>query len=414
MEIKNCSCKREHICTVEQIISGTGSLAKLKGLLTPYKKVLAVSDVNTRVAFTQAGGAICGENIVELVFPDRHLIPNELAIARIEDSLNGAEAIVGIGGGTINDLCKFLAHKHGLYYIYVASAPSMDGYASDGAALILGGMKVTLKAIPPHCIICDADLLKNAPMELIKAGVGDILGKYSCLNDWRLAAYIKGEYICEEICARVEKYAETVALNAEKILRREGEAVMLLAEALTQVGVEMSYAGSSRPASGSEHHMAHFFEIYAIEHGKGNLPHGIDVGYSAYYTALLRDYILKSEKPFSFKHDKELYEQAIRYLFPKSCDGILQLQEKTAYHGNGNGNYNLADIKEILKQAPTALQMQNMLEKAGFDIAEFEAYYGKAHIETALKYGKELKDRFTVLWLYEYMGGMDYELLAAK
>ncbi len=99
----------------------------------------------------------------------------------------------------------------------------MDGYASDGAALILDGMKVTLKTAPPKVIICDTDILKNAPIELIRAGVGDILGKYSCLNDWLLAAYVKGEYFCQRIYNEVMEATHKVAENLEKILARDGE-----------------------------------------------------------------------------------------------------------------------------------------------------------------------------------------------
>lgn len=409
MEIKNCSCGRKHICAVERIESGKGVLSKIGYLMCGHKRVIAVADINTYAAFKQAGGVL-GNGVKTLIFEDKHLVPDEWAIQRVNDALDGETAIIGIGGGTINDLCKHIAHTNGLYYIYVATAPSMDGYASDGAALILEGMKVTLKAIPPHCIVCDEQLLKHAPIELIKAGVGDVLGKFSCLNDWKLSAYIKGEYFCEEIYNRVLAHAEAVAENAKRILERDGEGIMLLTNALTQVGVEMSYAGSSRPASGSEHHMAHFFEIYALEHGKKHLPHGIDVGCSAYYTALLREAIINSEKAFCFVHNEEEYKNAVKALLPRAAEGIYALQAKTALHGNGSGGYDVQKIKRILREAPSACVMRQMLDNAGFDLADYEAFYGKPLIQTAMRYGKELKDRFTVLWLYEYIGWEVLEL----
>lgn len=409
MEINNCSCGKMHICAVERIESGKGVLKKLNGLIPNNQGVIAVADINTYAAFRAAGGELAS-NVKTLVFEDKHLVPDESAIQRINEAVEDAKTIIGIGGGTINDLCKHIAHTRGLYYIYVASAPSMDGYASDGAALILSGMKVTLKSIPPHCIVCDEDLLKNSPLELIKAGVGDILGKFSCLNDWKLAAYIKGEYFCEEIYSRVMAHTKTVAENANRILQRDGEAVMLLTDALTQVGVEMSYAGSSRPASGSEHHMAHFFEIYALEHGKRHLPHGTDVGFSAYYTALLRKALINSNAPFTFAHDCKTYESVVRSVLPEAADEILALQAKTALHGNRAGNYDMQRIKQILSEAPTAEEMETMLADAGYNNEDFVSFYGKELIKTAMKYGKELKDRFTVLWLYEYKGWETLEI----
>ena len=51
--------------------------------------------------------------------------------------------------------------------------------------------------------------------------------------------------------------------TAKGLLERDEESVKNLTEALIIVGIMMSFAGSSRPASGSEHHLSHFFEIAA-------------------------------------------------------------------------------------------------------------------------------------------------------
>ena len=94
----------------------------------------------------------------------------------------------------------------------------MDGYASVGAALILKRMKVTLNARPPKAIIGDTDILKDAPKEMLQAGYGDIIGKYSCLNDWKLSALINNEYFCIYmksdgfiIIQRVDRVIDTLA-----------------------------------------------------------------------------------------------------------------------------------------------------------------------------------------------------------
>ena len=87
--------------------------------------------------------------------------------------------IVGIGSGVIQDLCKYVSFNKNLPYFIIATAPSMDGYASKGAAMITDNMKVTYNAHVPEVIIGDVDILKNAPMDMIKSGYGDILGKFS-------------------------------------------------------------------------------------------------------------------------------------------------------------------------------------------------------------------------------------------
>lgn len=397
---------------MEAVYIGSGSVGHLLEVGKRFSKILLVGDENTVSAFYNGGGDLSGLNYDSAVFPGSPLlIPDENAIARIESLCDdGVDCIIGIGGGTVNDLCKYVAHKHSLYYIYVATAPSMDGYASDGAALILEGMKVTLKARPPHIIICETEILKNAPMELIRAGIGDILGKYSCLNDWLLAKHIKGEYFCKEIYDRVYACTKTVSDNIEAILKRDGNAITLLTDALVQVGIEMSYAGSSRPASGSEHHMAHFFEIYAIEHGQKHRPHGVDVGQASYYTALLRDKLLESDLSFDFRFDPKSHFEKVQSLLPRAAGGIVELQTKTALHGNSHGNYDDKGIKAVLATAPRAESVKKLLFLAGLNPRELTEFYGEETVHNALKYGKELKDRFSVLWLYEYLGWENIEI----
>lgn len=406
MEILNCKCGRAHRCATEAVYDGCGAIEKLPLLLKNSRGVTVVADENTYAAFKKAGGAINGGNNTVVIFPAGPiLIPDEIAIQKIQDAVNSTtDTVLGIGGGTVNDLCKFIAHKNSLRYVYVATAPSMDGYASDGAALILEGMKVTLKAIPPHVIICDTKILKDAPLELIQAGIGDVLGKFSCLNDWLLANQIKGEYLCDEIYDRVCGWAEKVAENTAAILARDEAAVALLTRALIEVGVEMSYAGSSRPASGSEHHMAHFFEIHSLEHGLNHRPHGIDVGCAAYYTALLRDAVLSAKRSPNFDFEPQSFFNNVYKLLPRAAEGVIELQKKTALHGNSVGNYSVDAISRVLSIAPSAEKMRGMLEAAGLYPESLVEFYGKDTVVNALKYGKELKDRFTVLWLYEYLG----------
>ena len=62
----------------------------------------------------------------------------------------------------------------------------MDGYASNVAPLIIKDTKTTYEVGRPKAIIGDTDILAQAPAEMIRAGIGDMLGKYVCLADWKL------------------------------------------------------------------------------------------------------------------------------------------------------------------------------------------------------------------------------------
>lgn len=124
--------------------------------------------------------------------------------------------IIGVGSGTINDLCRFISYKMNLDYYIVGTAPSMDGYASNVSPLIIKHLKTTYEAHTAKVIIGDLDILAQAPLSMIAAGAGDILGKYVCLTDWQLAHIMNGEYYCPEMADMVRESIQKVVDNAKK------------------------------------------------------------------------------------------------------------------------------------------------------------------------------------------------------
>ena len=236
---------------------------------------------------------------------------------------------------------------------------------------------------------------------MIKAGYGDIIGKFSCLGDWRLSALINGEYFCNEVYDLTYATAQRVKALANGIRERDPEAVAALMEALVTVGIAMSFVGNSRPASGSEHHLSHFFEITGILDKKDYFAHGIDVVYSAVATARLREKMLKAT-PKRRKFDRSEWEKSIRRIYSTSADGIIALQDKLGWYEKDDSAevYSRWDeICKIMSDMPTSDEFIAMIDAVGLDFAEFEALYGKEKIADALLFAKDLKDRYTVLWL---------------
>lgn len=402
---QNCSCGMTHTCPLDFVRIGKGVLPELAGLCSEYKSIVLVADENTYEACGRQVQQILNdkvENCIVLAANGDVVIPNEEKIAEIEAVIGkNTDLIVGVGSGVINDLCKYVSFKCGLRYFIVATAPSMDGYASSGAALILEGMKITLNARPPRAIVADTDVLKSAPLEMLQAGYGDIIGKYSCLNDWKLSALINDEYFCQRVYDMTYNEADRVRGLAKQLVCRDEDAVKALMEALVTVGIAMSYVNTSRPASGSEHHLSHFFEITGILDGKTYLSHGIDVGYSSVVTAALRERIAASV-PGRFAFNREEWLSDIKEIYSTSADGVTALQDKLGWYTKDDSEYvegNWAKIADILKEAPSAAETKKMLEDVGLCFDEFEKVYGKEKIRNAIKYAKDLKDRYSVLWL---------------
>lgn len=408
-----CECGKHHTCDIDYVYIASGAVNHLSEICEAYHNILIVADENT---FSAAGDktllALGHKNVESIIFSGKEiLVPNETAIDSVSRKLNSTEIIVGIGSGVIQDLCKYVSFSNNIPYVIVATAPSMDGYASNGAAMITDGMKVTYAAGLPKAIIGDVDILKNAPLEMIKAGYGDVIGKFSALNDWKLSHLINGEYFCEYIYNLTYEQIQTTLHLADGILKRDEKSITALMEALVVIGILMSFAGSSRPASGSEHHLSHFFEITGIINGESYFPHGIDVAYSTVITSEIREKLLS--QPFEEKIYRPMdadYQLAMQKIYKTVADGCIKLQNKIGnYKADRSDIYKTkeSEIKKILAEAPTAQKIKEMLSFVELDINEFYALYSREKINDAILYAKDLKDRYTVLWMY-------YDLLGGK
>ncbi len=404
---ENCSCGKSHICPIEHVIIEENAIEKLPQITSAYGRVLVVADLNTKRVAGDSVYEFLKEKADFFVYPTSEiLVPDEKAIAQMESALGeDVELIIGVGSGVINDLCKYVSFKHSIPYYIVATAPSMDGYASKGAALILDGMKVTLTCETPKAIIGDVSVLKNSPFEMIQAGYGDIIGKYSCLNDWKLAHLVTGEYLCDFVWSETNKTVEKTVSLADGLLKRETEAVQALTEALVIVGILMAYVGNSRPASGSEHHFSHYFEIVGLVRGESYFAHGIDVCYSAIETAKLREELLEIPQieGVCSSFDEEAYQKDIERIYGKISAEVLALQEKMGWYKQNRlpvYREKWSEIKELLRAAPSSDEMLRLVEKIGLSYASFQKEYGEEKIRDARFYAKDLKDRYSALWLY--------------
>ena len=211
-----------------------------------YKTVKQVlEDAGFSVTYTIAGAATVDEasRVAEEARRDR------------------ADVLLGLGGGRSIDLAKYAAAELGKEFISVPTAPSHDGITSPFATLKGFERPYSKMAKPPRLILLDIDVLSSAPRRLVSAGFGDLIGKYTAVLDWRLAHKLRGEYYGAYAASLALMSAKHVSAYARQIGISEREGVRALVEALVSSGVAMCIAGSSRPASGSEHLFAHALEI---------------------------------------------------------------------------------------------------------------------------------------------------------
>ena len=401
-----CSCGHTHECPISDVVIEKGAVEKVPALLSGYARVFLTADQNTWPLCGERLRALLGGKYAgHLVFQrEGVLVPDEHATEELKAVLPAdTDFILGIGSGVINDICKYVSFEKDLPYGICATAPSMDGYASSGAAMITGGMKVTYTTRPPKYIIGDVNIVKNAPIGMIRSGYGDIIGKYSAVNDWKLSHLVNGEHFCPWLASLVISFTDEVRDAASAIAARGDEAIASLLRALVLSGITLSLNGTTRPGSGSEHHLSHFFEITGLVHHQPYLIHGTDVAYSTIVTARMREKIRALESPVFCAEDETARKAAWARVFGPLAGEVASLQEKAgSYQKDRSAVYRgkWQEIRAILSECPSAGECRDMMLAVGFDPEEFISTYGEAKIRDAMLYGKDLKDRYTVLWLY--------------
>lgn len=292
-----CDCGRRHAVGIDRIDisigAGLSAATQAVSMASAGRRgtnILVVGDANTlavagrelaSLISREIGSARLGNrslSVRSLELPARgraELVPDEAAVGRVLIECGDAACIVAAGSGSVNDTCRFVSARTGIPYSVFATAPSMDGYASTVSPLIVDGKKITFEAAYPRGIFADPRILAAAPALMLRAGFGDILGKYTALADWRLARELTGEYHCPRMEALVERAIERCVAPV-----REGRGIDPVAttEALVLSGLVMGMTGNSRPASGAEHHMAHYWETAALAAGREHPLHGNSVG----------------------------------------------------------------------------------------------------------------------------------------
>ena len=199
-----------------------------------------------------------------------------------------ADFLVGVGGGKAIDVAKMAGNELGRGLVSVPTAASHDGIVSGRGSIPEGDSRHSVAAEPPMAVVADTGILADAPWELTTAGCADIISNYTAVKDWRLAQRLRGVPFSEYGAALAEMTAEMLVDAAPSIRPGLEESSWLVVKALVSSGVAMSIAGSSRPASGSEHLFSHRLDRIA----PGAALHGHQVGVGT----IMMEYLHSGEK----------------------------------------------------------------------------------------------------------------------
>lgn len=399
-KLENCPCGRKHTCVTRVVEIESGLVAHTGERLAAAdfpKNILLVSDEN---AMRAAAGileslAAAGFTVKKLIYPDMRYARAE-QVREIETLTADTEGVLSVGTGSVNDVCRVAAHRCGKAFAIFATAPSMDGFASDTAPIVENNFKSSWQAEQPSVILADTKILAAAPTELKAAGFGDMVAKYIAIVDWRIAHLLIGEYYCPAVADVTLDALHRITALADKVQGNDEEAAARIMEGLVLSGTAMKLAGCSRPASGAEHVVSHYWECYKLARGIWPEFHGKKVGVATVLLNRIYRNIAEQVTEIDPIPDPTDWDKVYAAFDPSQVDDVKKLNTPTI-----TDKVDLAHLQKswgeirkiILDVLPTNEALLSMMRAAGAVTEPADVHVTPELLEKGLRYHAYMRYR---------------------
>ena len=349
--------------------------------------------------------------ISSIVLPERPHADAD-TVARIRVASQSADALIAVGSGTINDLCKYAAAEAHKPYAVFATAPSMNGYTSLNAAITIAGHKKSLPARAAAGVFMDLRVLSAAPARMIRSGLGDSLCRPTAQADWLLAHTLRGEPYRQAPFELLQQDEEILLTEPEGLLAGDVGAMRCLAQTLVLSGFGMSICGSSMPASQGEHLISHYLEMLGDPAWPESF-HGEQIGVTTLTMARLQQRLLAGPAPILSASGPERADLLKRYgaELGQSCWNEFSRKRLTA-ETLPAVNARLADAWDALRERIARIsrpvgQLEATLRCIGAPVKPEDLGWPSDRYADAVRHAREIRNRYTFLDLAADSGLLD-------
>ncbi len=425
-KIFTCECGKIHNALIDEYVVEKNAISRLGDFVKKYNgtKAFILADKNTYLAGGQKAVSVLEQNAIpysKYIFNQDNLAPNESAVgSAIMHYDKSCDIIVAVGSGVINDIGKILAKTTSHPYIIVATAPSMDGYASATSSMDMDGLKVSLPTTNANVVIGDIDILKTAPDHMLSSGLGDMLAKFVSIAEWKIANIITGEYYCQTVANIVISALNDCVKNAEGLLKREDEAIKAVFAGLVLGGVAMNYAGLSRPASGVEHYFSHVWDMRGLEFNLKTDLHGIQCAVGTLYATKIYEQVKKiipnKEKALSYakSFDYIAYCEFLKEFLGKGAISMIELDKKEKKYDLDKHQKrfeiiakNWDKILEIINEMPSSNEIESLLDAINAPKSAKEMGIDESNLKSVFIATKDIRDKYVLSRLCWDLGIID-------
>ena len=405
-EMADCECGHKHDFDLEGLYIGSGVINDVGAILKKHdfpRRILMVADGNSFRVTAGLYERLLGDGFtVELRVYDDMKVADMREVEELEKLLARADGCLSVGTGSVNDICRLASFRAGKQFAIVATAPSMDGFASDSAPITKDGFKTSHPCRQPRVIIADTKILAESPNELKAAGFGDVMAKYIAIADWRVAARLHGDYYCERVAALVRRALEKMASLADKVSVRSEEAAGAIMETLVLTGIAMQLAKCTRPASGTEHIISHYWECKKLEMGKISDYHGKKVGVATLVVADIYHKLARLNS-VSAHREKPDWADIQAHYGPVLTPDMMKLNEPDTIVNEIEPRLieeKWSEIRNIIEEEiPSVQELEKLYAAAGAVTSPEEIAVDRGLFEDGIKYHIYMRRRVTIMRL---------------
>ncbi len=397
-----------------------GREAELIAALELGRTLAVVSDSAThRVLGARVEAALAGTAEIRSVVLDRPHA-DEATLAVVAERTRGVDAVVAVGSGTINDVCKLVTFSDGRPYAVFATAPSMNGYTSTTASITsAAGLKTSLPAHAPLGVFIDLAVNASAPAYLRASGLGDSLCRSTAQVDWWLSHRLFGTRYTS-LPFRLQVPDETLMLeHAAGLAAGDVPAVAYLHRVLVLVGLGVSFVGTTHHGSMGEHQISHYIDCFAGARHPGT-RHGQQVGVASLTMARLQRALFTRTEPPLLRPTQIDEPDMVRRCGSENAQQCLIEWQKKALTAQSAAELNdkLRRIwpelrAECLGFALPVERMQWALHGAGGPTSAQELGLDPEFYREAVVHAREMRNRYSVLDLLGDAGTLEADLACA-
>ena len=240
-----------------------------------------------------------------------------------------------------------------------------------------------------------------------------MVAKYIGILDWKVAHLLIDEYYCDEVAELTMTAVRKMVALADKVTTEDEEAAGAIMEALVLSGLAMKLARSSRPASGAEHVVSHYWECYKLARGIWPEYHGKKVGVATVIIDRLYRNLADRLPEIDPVKDPTDWDEVYRHFTPEQVPGVKKLNNPTITDKVDPAKLKASwgEIRRLIYEIlPEPEALVDLMKRAGCAITPEEVHVSPELLAEGLRWHSYMRYRVLITRLLPMIGvdPMDY------